>query len=285
MEQSKQIKPPAKKRQIMRNLKEKGFRRVKPYPDLFINEYGTVYSLNAGKELKADHRNTVYISGGKRVSVPRLILFVFRNEPIREKSHIRYLDGNTGNLSPSNMEYVRKYENSHKNEVNAENLYTAIRCYFEVPKKYNLKDYILTRMYLSEIIKKRCFYTEYYKRSGIDVFKSYMKGIANNIKDVGKECDTNFKDVQIIVNDFINLLINDILADLEAGKLKVNNFQPRPKTKTQLLRETNEQLKEMGLKPLPLRKKSLREKAKDFQKYCDNLTNKINNLSNGNDLL
>ena len=104
MERSKRIKQPAQKRQIMRDLKEKGFRRVKPYPDLFITGTGTVYSLNAGKELKTEHRNTVYISGGKRVSVPKLVLFVFRNELIREKSHIRYLDGNTSNLSPSNIE-------------------------------------------------------------------------------------------------------------------------------------------------------------------------------------
>ena len=83
-----------------------------------------------------------------------------------------------------------------------------------------------------------------------------MKGVVNNMRNVSKEHDTNLKDVQIIVNDFLNLLINDILADLKAGKLKVNDFQPRPKTKTQLLRETNEQLKEMGLKPVPLRKRA-----------------------------
>jgi|GEM_PF-2861755 len=275
MEQSNRIKKPvnqshrqrqALKSQIMRNLKEKGFKRVKPYPDLFVNDTGTVYSLNAGKDLKATNRNAISTANGKRVSIPKLILFVFRNEPIRERSQIRYLDGNRGNLSPSNMEYFRIYENSHKNEVNAENLYNAIRCYYEVPKRYTVKDCILTHMYLTEIIQIRCFYSEYYKRLGLDIFKSYMKGITNNIKIVAKENNTNFRDVRIIVNDFFNLLISDILADMEAGNLKVKDFQPRPKTKTQILRETNEKLKEMGLKPFPLRKKSAKEILKDFRK-------------------
>lgn len=273
MEQSKRIKQPMQKRQIIRDLKEKGFRQVKPFPNLFITETGTVYSLNTGKELKINHRNTVCISGGKRVSVPKLVLFVFRNEPIREKSHIRYLDGNTGNLNPSNIEYVRIYESDRKSKINAENLYTAIRCYFEVPKHYKIKDCILTRIYLTEIIRKRHFYEDNYKRFGLDIFQSYMEGIVNNMQNVGKKHNTNFRDVQIIVNDFLNLLINDILADLKAGQLKVNNFQPRPKTKTQLLRETNEKLKEVGLKPLPLRKKSAKKLLKDFRKKLNEPTN------------
>ena len=129
-------------------------------------------------------------------------------------------------FKPLKYRIVRIYESDRKSEINAENLYTAIRCYFEVPKRYTVKDCILTRMYLTEIIRKRRFYEDNYKRSGFDIFKSYMKGVVNNMRNVSKEHDTNLKDVQIIVNDFLNLLINDILADLKAGKLKVNDFQP-----------------------------------------------------------
>ncbi len=281
MERNKRIENPViktsrkisvSKREIIRDLKEKGFRHIKQYPDLFINESGKVYSMTAGKELKVCRRNTISIGAGKRISVPRLVLYVFRDEPIREKSHIKYLDGNTANITPTNVEYIRKYENTFKNEVNPESLYTAIRCYYEVPKRYKVKDYILTRMYLARILKERRFYDANYIRAGIDVFENYMKGEVNNVKNVAKEHGINFKDVQIIVNDFLNRLINGIFADIEAGKLQIKDFQPRPKTKTQKLRETNEQLLKMGLEPLPLRKKSTKELIRDFRKrYTENL--------------
>lgn len=126
-------------------------------------------------------------------------------------------------------------------------------------------------MYLTEIIQKRFFYEINYNRSGIAIFKSYMNGITNNVKTVGKQYNMNFKDVQIIVNDFLNLLISDILTDLEAGKLKINDFQPRPQTKTQITRKINEHLTKRGLKPLPLRKKSLKEKLRDFNKRTNEI--------------
>ena len=260
--------------QIIQDLKVKGFKKVKPYPNLFINEYGKVYNINTRKELKAGRKNTVLVKGCKRISIPKLVLLVFRNEPIKEKTHIRYLDGNRDNLSLSNVKYNRTHENKLKSEVNAENLRTVIRCYFEVPEHYNVKYHILTRMYLTEIMRKRYFYEENYKRSGFDIFKSYMKGCTNNVRTVSKEHYTSISDVQIVVNEFTNLLINDILADLEAGTLKVNDYLPRPKTKTQVIRETNEYLKEMGLKPLPLRKKSAKEKLRDFKKYSQELKNR-----------
>ena len=281
MENKKRIKIPVKqtrrekqaeRRQIIQDLQEKGFKHTKLYPNLLINANGVIYNLNTRKELKADHRNTVHITGGKRLSVPRLVLFAFRNEPIREKSRIKYIDGNRSNLNLSNVEYIRIYENSRKTDVNAENLRTAIRCYFEVPKRYTVKDHIVTRMYLVQIIRKRCFYSENYERFGLDVFKSYMKGCVNNVKAVGKEHEMNFKDVQIIVNEFINLLTSDILADLEIGILKVKNYQPRPKTKTQAIREYNERLKTAGLKPLPLRRKSDKEVLRDFMRKTKEIT-------------
>ena len=282
MEQSKKQNKPVKQSnrnkqaensQTKRNLKEKGFKQAKQYPDLFTNENGIVYSLKAGRELKTTRRNTIILKTGKHVSVPKLVLSAFRNEPIRENTHIKYLDGNRSNLSVLNVEYIRKYESGLKCKLNIENLHTAIRCYFEVPKRDKVKDCIQTRFYLTGIIEKRSFYVYNCNRYGLDVFFSYMQGISNNFKDVGKQHNINIKDVPIIVNGFINLLTSDILADLEAGTLQIKDFLPRPKTKTQAIREWNEYRKELGCEPLPLRKKSTKEKLNDFKKKLNEAIN------------
>lgn len=91
--------------QRIRQLKEQGFKQVASYPDIFINESGNVYNVDTDKELKADRLNTVLIESGKRASVPKLLLLVFRDEPIKENNRIRYIDGNRSNLSLSNVEY------------------------------------------------------------------------------------------------------------------------------------------------------------------------------------
>jgi len=168
-----------------------------------------------------------------------------------------------------------------KNNINYENLTTAIRCYFEVEKRYNPKDYILTRLYMNQIIKIRGFYEDYSKRAGMYIFENYMQGGRNSRAETAKKTGISVRDCNYIINDFTNLFANDILTDLQAGKLTIKDYF-RNKTKTQKLREANKYLTAHGMKPLPLRKKSDKEKVRDFKKYLNELKNE-KNLNNGND--
>ena len=262
-----------KEREAVRDLIAKGFKRVQTLSDLFINECGAVYSLTKGKELTRDKRNTVNVDG-KRVNVAKLLLSAFSGEPMRENSHIMYIDGNSSNISPSNVKYPQIYTNGLKTDVNPDQLRDIIRCYFEVPPKYSVNNQVITRMFLAEIIRKRAFYTVYSTESGINIFKSYMQGYTKNRIETAKENGISVRDCSFVVNKFLNILITDIITDLEAGKLTKQVYQTRPKTKTQILREVNEYLTANGGEPVPLRRKSEKELLKDFKKYLNDF--KIN---------
>ena len=262
---------PAKRQEICRILKEKGFKRIPALPDLFLNDSGQIYSLKAGKELKPTAKNQIVV-GNQRLSLPKLVLLTFRKQPVRDKQQIRYIDGNRNNLSPQNLEYVRQFTSSTKNSINYENLKTAIRCYFEVHKRYNTKDYFLTRTYIAEIIRIRNFYDYYSDRAGIDIFENYIENPLKKRAQIAKETGINMRDCNYILNEYTNLLISDILADLQTGNLTIKGYL-RNKTKTQRIKETNEVLKEIGIKPVPLRKKSIKEKVRDFKKYLAEIKN------------
>lgn len=262
------------KSEIIRNLKANGYKRIPDCSYLYLNEYGKIYSLKKGKELIATVKNLVLVEN-EYLSVPKLILLVFRKEPIRQKQHICYIDGDRSNLALSNIEYVRKYGSGLKTNVDVENLLIAIRCYFEVKKNYKVKDYFATRMYLHDILEQRAFYIEYYKKEGIEIFKSYMQGLTNNLASVAQEHHISISDCTYIVNGFLNQLINNVLSDLQNGKLMLKDYKPRKKTKTQELRELNEYLITNDFTPVRLRKRSDKEIIRDYEKQCNELRNKL----------
>jgi len=146
-----------KERETIRELTGKGFKRVPCVPDLLVNTAGTVYSLQKGKELRKNKQNAVRTTQGS-IKIDKLILSAFCGKPIQEKSHTKHKNGDRNDFNPKNVVYCQNYESELKTQLNAENLKTAIRCYFNVPKNYNIKNYVLTRMYLVEIIQKRSFY-------------------------------------------------------------------------------------------------------------------------------
>lgn len=260
--------------EVIRNLKANGYKQVSNYPSLYLNENGTVYSLKKGRELKVTAKHLVLVDS-EYLSIPKLLLLVFRKEPIRNNQHIRYIDGNRSNLNLSNIEYVQKFGNGLKTKINSEELLTAIRCYFEVKKKYKIKDYFTTRIYLNDILDKRNFYIEYYDREGIEIFRTYMDGCFNNLVSVAKEYCISVSSCKYVVHEFINQLINDVLSDLKEGKLTIKDYKPLRKTKAQELRELNEYMLVCGFTPVRLRKRSDREIIRDYEKHCEELRKKI----------
>lgn len=278
MEKSEKIKLPSeaqrrkKEREMIQELTAKGFKRVPCIPDLLVNTNGTVYSLEKRKELHRNNQNAVRIKQGS-IKIDKLILSAFCNEPIREKRHTKHRNGDKNDFNPKNIVYNQKYEIGLKTQINNEKLKTAIRCYFKVPESYNVKNYVLTRIYLVEIIRVRNFYEDYKTDNELNIFKSYMQGFANSRARIAKEFNISVRDCNFIINRFINELVNGIIKDLENGQLEIMDYLPKKKTKTQILKEINEYLTEHGSKTLPLRKKSIKEKLKDFEKYRNEYIN------------
>jgi hypothetical protein len=253
----------------IKTLKEQGYKPVSGFSDLFINPLGQVYSLKKGKHIQPSNRNCIY-SGAGFLSIPKLVLQAFRGQKYRS-GQITYIDGNKANTTPGNLKYSSLFNKSEKELVNYSGLLTAIRCYFAVSQKYKVKNSILTRIYLNEILIKRGFYGSKNKEKHIEVFKSFMEGFNNNHTNAGQLHGLSVRDSSIIINKFTNTLINEVLTDLENGNLSIQEYQPKPKTQTEVIRKYNELNKAKGMPPIPLRRKSTKEVLREWDKYQSGL--------------
>lgn len=260
----------SKRAETIHQLKQSGFKLVTGFSSLYVNPQGKVYNLKTGKYLKPTPRNFIKPEN-EYLSVPKLVLQAFAKQPYRN-GQIQYIDGNKANLSIQNLKYSRIFEPDRKPEpVNRENLLTAIRCYIQVKERFNVNERLQTRFYLQSITRQRHFFIYKKDLQHIEVFETYING-ANTTKTATKHGLT-VRDCSVIVNQFIKLLITDILQELENGLLTIQPYSPEPPTKTQILRDYNKDLIKRGCKPLPLRKKSLKEQLRDFQKTIDEFKN------------
>jgi hypothetical protein len=209
------------------------YRHIPEMGSLFINRSGKVINFSTGNEIKPTKRNHI-LWNGRYLSIAKLLLLTFYDEPYRQTARIKHRDGDRGNFSAYNLAYTTKYPTPNK--VDYEKLKTAIRCYFEVEKRYTAKNYFNTRLYLKVIIKTRRFFLKYSQDPNVGIFKSYMSKVTNSRARVAKMYRITVRDCNHIINDFINLLVNDILTDLQNGKLAVMKYRVA-KTKTQQIRE------------------------------------------------
>lgn len=242
----------SKRAETIHQLKQSGFKLVTGFSSLYVNTQGKVYNLKTGKYLKPTPRNLIKPEN-EYLSVPKLVLQAFAKQPYRN-GQIQYIDGNKTNLSVQNLKYSRIFTPDRTPEpVNRENLMTAIRCYIQVKERFKVNESLQTRFYLQSITRQRLFFIHKQDLQHIEVFETYING-ANTIKTATKHGLT-VRDCSVIVNQFINLLITEILQELENGLLTIQPYKPKPPTKTQTIREYNKGLIERGKKPLPLRKK------------------------------
>ena len=254
----------SQKSQFIKLLKRTGFKRVKGYSFLYIDENGKVYNLKRGRCMKITARNTIIIEK-EHLSVPKLVLEAFKGIPVR-KGQITFIDGNNLNRNVENIKYSRIFAPDEKIHVNKADLVKVIRCYYQVEKRYKLKDSLKTQSYLTSITRIRNFFETYAKVQHIEVFHTYLSGTYGNLREAAKIHNIAFADCQCIINSFFNLLICDVLKDIEKGTLRVLEYQAPIRTTTQIIRDYNKELIERGKKPLPLRKKSDKELLREFEK-------------------
>lgn len=229
--------------QQISQLKQNGFKMVKDYPYLYINKTGSVYSFRTCGYLKTDTKNSINAEN-KRLSVPKLILQTFKGETYRA-GQIKYIDGNKANITAENIKYRRVFSpDINPESLNNNNIMTVIRCYFQVEKKFKVRDSFRMKMYLNAIADKRQFFIDKSKLQYIEVFKTYMN--SNNTIKNANTYGLTIRDYSIIINKFKNMLIGEVLQDIETGKLKVLDFKTKRHSKTQV--------------------KSVDEKLKDFER-------------------
>jgi len=254
-----------------KELKTEGFKPVKGFESLFINETGRVYNLKTGKYLKPNARNYIQ-SENKYLSVPKLVLMTFEGKKY-QNGKIVYLNGNKTDLSKENIKYSRLFAKQQPAKVNKADLLTAIRCYFEVDHKFKTTDHFRTRLYLQSITKKRDFFYKNRNKPFIKLYFTYI-GLDSinkrNIAETAKLHRLPVRDCSIIINSFTNSLINEVLQDTKNGILHEIEFKPKQPTQTDKVRQINQYLTEHGQKPLQLRKKSVKQTIKDFEKYLKN---------------
>ena len=135
----------------LKELKQNGFKQVTDFNYLFINQAGKVYDRETGKYLTRTKNNHLKTQG-KYLNVPKLILQAFKGQKYRDGKMV-YIDGNRANLEPDNLKYASLFNTGQTVEVNQADLTTAIRCYFEVEKSYQVKDAFKTRFFMVQNFK------------------------------------------------------------------------------------------------------------------------------------
>lgn len=261
----------------IRQLKEKGFRKIKGFSYLYINENGEIFNLRKGRFMKVSKKNQIK-PDEKYLSVPKLILEAFRNHKYRP-GQIVYLDGDRENITVENVSYKRVFSsNEIPISISDASVLNVIRCYFDVESTYNVKNNLQTKMYLNEIAELRGFYSLNQKDKYIDVFKGYLNIYSdlNSLTDVAKSYNLSYRDCKLIVNRLLDSLINEVLQDLERGVLKIKGFKPKEKTKTEIIKEYNKGLIERGVKPIPTRSKSNKQRLREYQNRLNELKGKSN---------
>ncbi len=248
---------------IITELKQSGFKAVKGHRDLYVNKSGKLYNIRKSKYLTPCQRNNVSINS-KKHSLPKLMIHTFKGEPIRT-GQIMYIDGNKTNLDIDNIRYSRKFSPDIDVRINKPGLLTAIRCYFEVPNKFKLNN-TLTKYYIKTIVNERLYFVS---KKYTEIFNSYLSG--QTVGQIAKTQKVSFRDCSIIVNLFINQLINEILLDLQKGILHIKEFQPKPPTKAHQLKEYNKKLIRLGGGHLTLIRETDKEKLKEYKKRLNNM--------------
>lgn len=214
-------------------LKEKGFKPILGYSDIWINNEGKVYSYAKRTYLKPNSRNLVQMGNGSYLNVPKAILQAFVGQKIRKGANIEYIDGNTNNLNPQNIRYLRVLPHKPTN-VNQTDLIKAIRCYFEVEKGLSHKS-ILIKNYLAQIAEITGFNQSHKKEPYYKLFTDYLK-INANFSNVSKLNNIGVRDCRQIINTYINELVNSILSQFKENALTLKPYITK-KTSNQMLKE------------------------------------------------
>lgn len=237
-------------------LEKKGFKKIiKGY---YVNTDGKVFNCFTGKYMSLNCRNS-FKADGKLYSVPKYMLKIFAHLPVRHTSQIAYKDGDRNNLNINNIDYCHIITGKIP-PINYSDFALCLRCYFELPVNFNIRDSCMVNPLLQAIIDHRMLFSkmkaeEFTYYESLPIFKSYLFGFASR-PDLAKKHQISLHDFSIIINNYIIYIINDIIKDYEKGYLQEKKMVI-PKTETEKSKD----------------KKAL----KSWQKFRDDLLNENTN--------
>jgi hypothetical protein len=245
-----------------RELQKQGFRPVPGFDALYINRAGEVYDYRRKRILLPRPKNRVAYAD-KQISVPRLLLLAYRKQPYNTRRQIRYIDGDKTNIEVDNLSYT---PDPSTLRIDYADLYTAVRCYFQVPKRYKATDRAMTKIYLSDIVRRRGFLFGKDDCKAIEIFGAYLDNPILSLNSVADQFGIPARLCVEMINPLICELIRNVMADYCAGTLQMLDYQPRKKTTAQAIKEYNETVrKPKGLEPIKIpRKKSTAQLLKDW---------------------
>ena len=153
----------------------------------------------------------------------------------------------------------------------------CISLYFGVPPKFSHSD-ILFKPYLKQITEKRRYFEKIINPKEKEIFKTYIYNRISKI-ETSKTLTNHTKKGVYLIDKNLSGLITEIMKDYENGLLQVIEYQ-KPITKREIIKKANEKLKERGINiKIPLRKRSKKELLNDWRKKTNEISSKINNLT------
>lgn len=196
---------------------------------------------NTGKIRKAITVKTKY----GFIRTEKAVLWAFKGETPRS-GKVVHLNGDRADFTPENLKYSTLKECRQTEKVNTGRLHTALRCYFKIDKKYKprLQDGI-TKMNLKLIVDKRKFIPGGNGKPVFNVLETYLGEWSATAKKIAESHNITIRDARTIIAKYINQLTDEIIRDLDAGKLEIQPFAP---TKRDLRKKETELLHEFGLK-------------------------------------
>lgn len=249
-----------------RELQKQGFKAVIGFEPLYIDRTGKVYDFAQQRFLTISPKCRITYNG-QAYSVPKFILMVFGKQPYQNKRHVRFADGNKTNLHVQNLSYT---VDRQKIAICHAELMKAVRCYFQVPKRYKTRNTFQTRLYLCEIARVRAFRSDV---DGFEVFRTYIENPLHSKQRVAKMHGITITICTEIVNQCIKVLLCDVLHDLDCGMLQIIDYRPRKQTTAQILKQYNET---SGRDPIRLPKKQTPEQLlSDWNKRIELMKNEL----------
>ncbi len=225
-------------------LQRKGWKNI-PKTTFWISKNADFCNVKTGKVKPAP--KTITIPTG-RIKTEKIILWLFKGEKIRNNKRVVYINGNKVDKQPENLKY-RSLE-INKETVNANNLKRALRCYFELARKYKATiGGLTTRIFIYTVIKYRQFDKRNEKEPFFSVFIDYMDDYTTNSTKLAKRYDLTIKDTCKIIAKYTNKLIKETLTDLQAGRLTLKPYTPTKREVKKRIKDFLKSLQECTTAP------------------------------------
>jgi hypothetical protein len=139
----------------------------------------------------------------------------------------------------------------------------CISLYFSIPPVFSRQN-VFFKANLNEIAKKRNFLEKIEDLQEREIFKTYLTTKIPKI-DISREATGKTNSGAYLINRNLKNLVSEIMADYEAGILKVQTYT-KPPPETQLNKKINDWCDKRNIpRKYPIKKPTLNQIVEDFR--------------------